>query len=56
VKAPIARNCRPWLERLIVAADARSAIADRLVHKGLLVRIKGKSRRSEQNLDDNDAA
>ena len=35
---------------------AASAIADRLVHKGLLVRIKGKSRRSEQNLDDNDAA
>lgn len=35
---------------------AASAIADRLVHKGLLVRIKGKSRRSEQDLDDNDAA
>jgi DNA replication protein DnaC len=34
---------------------AASAIADRLVHKGLLVRIKGKSRRSEQNLDDPDA-
>lgn len=35
---------------------AASAIADRLVHKGLLVRIKGKSKRSEQDLDSNDAA
>jgi uracil-DNA glycosylase family 4 len=26
VKAPIARNCRPWLERLIVAADARVVV------------------------------
>ena len=35
---------------------AASAIADRLVHKGLLVRIKGKSRRSEQDLDGTDDA
>jgi DNA replication protein DnaC len=35
---------------------AASAIADRLVHKGILVRIKGKCRRSEQDLDGNDAA
>ena len=35
---------------------AASAIADRLVHKGLLVRIKGKSRRSEQDLGDGDDA
>lgn len=27
-----------------------SAIADRLVHKGLLVRITGKSRRSDQEV------
>lgn len=30
---------------------AASAIADRLVHKGLLVRIAGKSRRSDQEID-----
>jgi DNA replication protein DnaC len=30
---------------------AASAIADRLVHKGLLIRITGKSRRSDQELD-----
>jgi DNA replication protein DnaC len=30
---------------------AASAIADRLVHKGLLVRITGKSRRSDQEID-----
>lgn len=29
---------------------AASAIADRLVHKGLLVRITGKSRRSDQEV------
>ena len=26
VEAPIARNCRPWLERIIVAADARVVV------------------------------
>ncbi len=31
-------------------AAAASAVADRLVHKGLLVRITGKSRRSEQQV------
>ncbi|MBV8151995.1 MAG: IS21-like element helper ATPase IstB [Candidatus Eremiobacteraeota bacterium] len=31
-------------------AAAASAIADRLVHKGLLVRIAGKSRRSDQEI------
>lgn len=30
---------------------AASAIADRLVHRGLLIRITGKSRRSDQDLD-----
>lgn len=30
---------------------AASAIADRLVHKGLLIRIAGKSRRSDQEVD-----
>lgn len=30
---------------------AASAIADRLVHKGLLIRISGKSRRSDQDLE-----
>lgn len=30
---------------------AASAIADRLVHKGLLIRITGKSRRSDQEVD-----
>lgn len=32
-------------------AAAASAIADRLVHKGLLVRIVGKSRRSDQEIE-----
>ena len=32
-------------------AAAASAIADRLVHKGLLIRIQGKSRRSDQEVD-----
>jgi DNA replication protein DnaC len=31
--------------------SAASAIADRLVHKGLLIRIQGKSRRSDQELE-----
>lgn len=30
---------------------AASAIADRLVHKGLLIRIQGKSRRSDQEIE-----
>ncbi len=30
---------------------AASAIADRLVHKGLLVRITGKSKRSDQDTE-----
>ncbi len=32
-------------------AAAASAIADRLVHKGILVRIQGKSRRSDQEVE-----
>ena len=32
-------------------AAAASAIADRLVHKGTLVSIKGKSRRSDREVD-----
>lgn len=32
-------------------AAAASAIADRLVHKGILIRIAGKSRRSDQQLE-----
>jgi DNA replication protein DnaC len=42
--------------KLFHNAAAASAIADRLVHKGILVRIKGKSRRSDQNLDEDDDA
>ena len=34
--------------KLFHNAAAASAIADRLVHKGLLVRITGKSKRSDQ--------
>ncbi|WXH28015.1 Insertion sequence IS5376 putative ATP-binding protein [Myxococcus stipitatus] len=34
--------------KLFHNSAAASAIADRLVHKGLLVRISGKSRRSDQ--------
>jgi DNA replication protein DnaC len=37
--------------KLFHNAAAASAIADRLVHKGILVRIAGKSRRSDQELD-----
>lgn len=36
--------------KLFSNAAAASAIADRLVHKGLLIRITGKSRRSDQEL------
>lgn len=36
--------------KLFTNAAAASAIADRLVHKGLLIRITGKSRRSDQEL------
>lgn len=32
-------------------AAAASAIADRLVHKGILIRIQGRSRRSDQEVD-----
>jgi DNA replication protein DnaC len=38
--------------KLFTNAAAASAIADRLVHKGLLIRITGKSRRSDQELTD----
>jgi DNA replication protein DnaC len=38
--------------KLFSNAAAASAIADRLVHKGLLIRITGKSRRSDQELSD----
>ena len=37
--------------KLFPSAAAASAIADRLVHKGLLVRITGKSRRSDQEVE-----
>ncbi|WP_224245612.1 ATP-binding protein [Hyalangium gracile] len=37
--------------KLFHNSAAASAIADRLVHKGLLVRIAGKSRRSDQELE-----
>ena len=37
--------------KLFHNAAAASAIADRLVHKGILVRITGKSRRSDQEVE-----
>jgi len=37
--------------KLFSNSAAASAIADRLVHKGLLVRIAGKSRRSDQEVE-----
>jgi DNA replication protein DnaC len=37
--------------KLFHNAAAASAIADRLVHRGLLIRISGKSRRSDQEVD-----
>jgi len=37
--------------KLFPSAAAASAIADRLVHRGLLVRITGKSKRSDQELE-----
>lgn len=37
--------------KLFHNSAAASAIADRLVHKGLLIRIQGKSRRSDQELE-----
>jgi DNA replication protein DnaC len=37
--------------RLFHNSAAASAIADRLVHKGLLIRITGKSRRSDQEIE-----
>lgn len=37
--------------KLFQNAAAASAIADRLVHKGILVRIEGKSRRSDQEVE-----
>jgi DNA replication protein DnaC len=37
--------------KLFPSAAAASAIADRLVHKGLLIRIAGKSRRSDQEVE-----
>jgi DNA replication protein DnaC len=37
--------------KLFSNAAAASAIADRLVHRGLLVRIDGKSRRSDQTVE-----
>ncbi len=37
--------------KLFSNAAAASAIADRLVHKGLLIRIEGKSKRSDQELE-----
>ena len=37
--------------KIFPSAAAASAIADRLVHKGILVRITGKSRRSDQEVE-----
>ena len=42
--------------KLFHNAAAASAIADRLVHRGLLVRIVGKSRRSDQTVEPTDPA
>ncbi len=42
--------------KLFHNAAAASAIADRLVHRGLLVRIAGKSRRSDQTVDSTEPA
>jgi len=36
--------------KLFLNSAAASAIADRLVHKGLIIRIAGKSRRSDQEV------
>jgi DNA replication protein DnaC len=36
--------------KLFPSASAASAIADRLVHKGILVRIVGKSKRSDEEV------
>jgi DNA replication protein DnaC len=43
----------PFLEwgKLFPSAAAASAIANRLVHRGLLVRIAGKSKRSDQKVE-----
>jgi DNA replication protein DnaC len=40
--------------KLFSNAAAASAIADRLVHKGLLIRITGRSRRSDQQVGDSE--
>ena len=37
--------------KLFHNAAAASAIADRLVHRGILIRIQGKSRRSDQEIE-----
>jgi DNA replication protein DnaC len=37
--------------QLFPSAAAASAIADRLVHRGILVRITGKSKRSDQEVE-----
>lgn len=37
--------------KLFPSAAAASAIADRLVHRGILVRITGKSKRSDQEVE-----
>jgi DNA replication protein DnaC len=42
---------KEW-EKLFSNSAAASAIADRLVHRGLLIRIDGKSRRSDQTIED----
>lgn len=42
--------------KLFHNSAAASAIADRLVHRGLLVRIAGRSRRSDQTIDSTDPA
>ena len=46
---------KDWGE-LFTNSAAASTIADRLVHKGLLVRITGKSRRSDVEVDAPQAA
>ena len=37
--------------KLFQNAAAASAIADRLVHRGLLIKIVGKSKRSDQEVE-----
>jgi DNA replication protein DnaC len=42
--------CKDW-GKLFHNSAAASAIADRLVHRGLLIHILGKSRRSDKEIE-----